>query len=99
MKQGIFNAYVKLVSEGIGISRKELFSSSRNRELANARYMLYSLCYERPMTINQIVGLMDKEGYTISYEGVRNGIRIINKSEVFSYLTLLNYPYLKYRVS
>jgi len=79
MKKGIFIAYVKLVCEGMNITNEELFSKTRNREVANARFILYYLCYERPMTVNQIVSLMYDEGYYISYESVRRGTQVISQ--------------------
>jgi chromosomal replication initiation ATPase DnaA len=74
MKKGIFNMYVKLICDGLDLTEEELFSPSRKRELAKARQILYNLCYQRPMTINQIISLMDNKGYSTTYETVRNGI-------------------------
>jgi len=78
MKKGIFNAYVKLICDGIGISREELLSKSRNRELAQARYILYYLCHQRPITIKKIIKLLDEEEFSVGYESVRGGIRTIS---------------------
>lgn len=80
MKKGIFNMYVKLVCDGLDLTEEELFSSSRKRELAKARQILYNLCYQRPMTINQIVSLMDNKGYGTTYENVRQGVLIIENT-------------------
>ena len=72
--------YVKLICDGLDLSENELFSSSRKRELAKARQMLYNLCYQRPMTINQIVSLMDNKGYSTTYENVRQGVHIVQNT-------------------
>ena len=66
--------YVNLICNGLDLTEEELFSSSRKRELAKARQILYNLCFQRPMTINQIISLMDNKGYSTTYETVRNGI-------------------------
>jgi|TARA_R110002124_G_scaffold265257_2_gene431977 chromosomal replication initiation ATPase DnaA len=80
MKKGIFNMYVKLICDGLDLSEDDLFSSSRNREIAHSRQLLYKLCYQRPMTINQIVSLMDGKGHSTTYENIRQGITSISKS-------------------
>ena len=72
--------YVKLICDGLDLTEEELFSSSRKRELAKARQMLYNLCYQRPMTINQIVSLMDNKGYSTTYENVRQGVHIVQNT-------------------
>lgn len=84
MKKGIFNMYVKLICDGLDLTEEELFSSSRKRELAKARQILYNLCYQRPMTINQIISLMDNKGYSTTYETVRNGVNKIKKDIRYS---------------
>jgi chromosomal replication initiation ATPase DnaA len=80
MKKGIFNMYVKLICDGLDLSEDDLFSSSRNREIAHSRHLLYKLCYQRPMTINQIVSLMDGKGHSTTYENIRQSITSISKS-------------------
>ena len=82
MKKGIFNMYVKLICDGLDLTETELFSSSRKRELSKARQILYNLCYQRPMTINQIISLVYTKGYDASYETVRNGINRVKEDIV-----------------
>lgn len=79
MKKGIFNEYVKLICDGSDITQEELFSDLRSREIARPRYLLYKLCHERPMTINQIVSLMYGRGFDVKYETVRRAIIKITK--------------------
>lgn len=66
--------YVKLICDGTDISEAELFSKYGTRELSMKRHLLYKLCYERPMTINEIASLMYDKGFETSYENVRISI-------------------------
>tara|TARA_R110000803_G_scaffold155929_1_gene220506 strand:- start:448 stop:762 length:315 start_codon:yes stop_codon:yes gene_type:complete len=74
MKKEIFNLYVKLICDGTGLVKDQLFSPLKNRDLIQARILLYKLCYDRPMTIKQIVSFMKERGFIISYETVRKSI-------------------------
>lgn len=72
--------YVKLICDGLDLSEEDLFSSSRKREVTQARQLLYKLCYQRPMTRNQIISLMDNKGYSTTYENITQGMISITKS-------------------
>jgi len=79
MKRGIFNQYVDFVCKECGITREELFTKSRKTKLAMSRYLLYSICYQRPMTIVQIVDLMHENNYEMSRTNVEYGISKIKE--------------------
>ena len=90
MKRGIFNKYVNYVCSELGISKKELFSRSRAEKLSRARFLLYSVCYQRPMSIIQIVDLMSENGYSITRQNVEYGISKINESEDIDVLNFID---------
>lgn len=79
MKRGIFNRYVKLLCKEIGISEKELFKKNKLSKVSSARFILYSMCYQRPMNILQISDLMSERGYTTSRQTIEYGISKVNK--------------------
>ena len=78
MKRGIFNKYVKLLCKEVGISEKDLFKKSKASKISSARFILYSMCYQRPMNILQISDLMSERGYTTSRQTIEYGISKIN---------------------
>lgn len=80
MKNEIFNKYVDYVCQEMSITRKQIFSKNRVAKISTARFLLYSLCYQRPMTIAQIVDLMAENGYDIARSGVEYGIKKLNSS-------------------
>ena len=80
MKKGIFNMYVKLICDGLNLSEDDLFSSSRRRAVTQARQLLYKLCYQRPMTRNQIISLMYDKGYSTTYENITQNMGRFDKS-------------------
>ena len=78
MKRGIFNKYVNLLCKEVGISEKDLFKKSKASKISSARFILYSMCYQRPMNILQISDLMSERGYTTSRQTIEYGISKIN---------------------
>ncbi len=80
MKKGIFNRYVDYICSETGVSRDLLFKKDRSSKYSTARFLLYAVCYQRPMTIVQIVDLMSENGYSIARQGVEYGIQKIEDS-------------------
>jgi hypothetical protein len=80
MKRGIFNRYVDYICSETGVSRDLLFKKDRSSRYSTARFLLYAVCYQRPMTIVQIVDLMADNGYNIARQGVEYGIEKIQSS-------------------
>jgi hypothetical protein len=80
MKRGIFNRYVDYICSETGVSRDLLFKKDRSSKYSTARFLLYAVCYQRPMTIVQIVDLMADNGYNIARQGVEYGIEKIQSS-------------------
>lgn len=74
MKNDIFNQYVDRIVELFEISREELFSKSKRRDIVDARYLLYYLCHKRPMTLSYIQKFMKANGYEIQHSSVIHGI-------------------------
>ena len=80
MKRGIFNRYVDYICSETGVSRDLLFKKDRSSKYSTARFLLYAVCYQRHMTIVQIVDLMSENGYNIARQGVEYGIQKIEDS-------------------
>ena len=77
MKSDIFNQYVDRLAELFGISKEELFSKSKRRDIVDARHLLYYLCFKRPMSINYIQKFMKQSGYPTQHSTVIHGINIV----------------------
>lgn len=78
MKTEIFNQYVDRITTLFRVSREELFSKSKKIALADARHLLYYLCYKRNMNLVTIESLMGDNGYKIAHSNVMHGIRKID---------------------
>ena len=61
MKREIFNQYLERVIEQFRMSKENLLSKTKKREIVDARYLLYYLCYRRPMTISYIQKFMNEK--------------------------------------
>ena len=79
MKHDIFNKYVDKIVEHFSIDREELFSKCKKKELVDARYLLYYLCFIRPMKKKYIENYMKDNGYDIKPHTIRYGISIVNE--------------------
>jgi chromosomal replication initiation ATPase DnaA len=77
MKQDIFNGYVDGILQTFKITRDELFSKNKSRNLVEARQVLYHMCSERPMSIKMIQDYMMDNGYEINHSSVIYGIKSI----------------------
>lgn len=77
MKQEIFKMYADRIQKLFGITEEQLYSKSKKRDLVDARFLLYYLCYIRPMQINYIQKYMTDSGYKIEHSSIIHGISII----------------------
>ena len=79
MKQDVFNQYVERVTDLFGVSKEDLFSKSKKRELVDARHLVYYLCAKRPMQLTYIQKYMKENGYDIQHSSVIHGIASIEE--------------------
>lgn len=79
MKSDIFYQYTDRVTDLFRISREDLFSKTKRRDLVDARYLLYYLCYKRPMSIAYIQKYMGENGYAIRHSSIIYGIGTVIK--------------------
>ena len=47
MKEFVFNQYVESILKYMDITKEELFTKNKTRDIAEARFMLYYLCRNR----------------------------------------------------
>lgn len=79
MKVDIFNQYVDRITELFGISKESLFSKSKERECVDARYLLYYVCFKRPMNVSYVQKYMNDNGYNTKHTTILYGIRAVEK--------------------
>ena len=79
MKHDVFNQYVERVSDLFGISKDEIFSNSKKRELVDARHLVYYLCSKRPMQVTYIQKYMNEAGYDIKHSSIIHGISAVEQ--------------------
>ena len=79
MKVDIFNQYVERICDLFGIQRDEIFSKSKRRQLVDARYLLYYLCFKRPMTVSYIQKFVLDSGYITQHTTIIYGISTVEK--------------------
>lgn len=79
MKIEIFHQYLERVTEQFRITKEEMLSKTKKRELVDARYLLYYLCYKRPMTIAYIQKFMNESGFKVQHSSIIYGIGTVEK--------------------
>ena len=80
MKKNIFEQYVKAIINLFSITEEELFTKSKRKDLTDARFLLYYLCYNRPMKIRYIQDYMAWKGYVIGHSSIIHGINEVKKN-------------------
>jgi len=79
MKQEIFNKYVEKVSSMYRISKEDMFSKTKQREMVDARHLLYFLCSNRCMRVKYIQKYLSDLGYNVNHSNIIYGISAIEK--------------------
>lgn len=74
MKHEIFNSYVNIISKRFDIPKEDLFKRTKQRDLVDARHLLYYLCAKRPMRVKYIQDYMTQNGYKVNHSSVIYGI-------------------------
>jgi hypothetical protein len=81
MKRKRFDLYVEIILKEFGVSRKMFFTKNKEREIVDARQMLYWACDVNGFTIASIIRMMKDNGYHIQYPSVKQGIDRISETK------------------
>jgi chromosomal replication initiation ATPase DnaA len=79
MKEDIFNQYVERVTNLFGISKEDFFSKIKNRDFADARYLVYYLCLNRNIRVMTIKNFMQQNGCDINHQTISHGIKSVTQ--------------------
>jgi chromosomal replication initiation ATPase DnaA len=79
MKRKIFKLYAREISAQFDIDEQLLFIKTKVREVVDARYLLYYMCYLRGMKPITIETYMAEMGYVISHPTILYGISRMDK--------------------
>jgi len=79
MKKKFFDKYTIEIVKLFRISRKDLFSKNKKREISTARHLLYYMCFRRKMSLVEIQSYMLEEGYQIPHSSIIHGINVVEE--------------------
>ena len=79
MKQDVFNQYAERIAARFEVSREDLFTKTKKREVVDARQLLYYLCHKRPMRVHYIQKYMVENGYDIKHSTIIHGINAVKQ--------------------
>ena len=89
MKRKQFNIYVRKILKEFSISRELLFTNTKEREVVDARQMLYWTCIaDGEFKIGTTVRMMRENGYDIGHSTIIHGITRMNNTEDRYYIKL-----------
>lgn len=79
MKHIVFDKYAEAIADKFRIQKSELFLKTKRREMVDARFLLFYLCFKRPMRISNIVSYAKEAGYDVNHSNIIYGISSIAK--------------------
>jgi chromosomal replication initiation ATPase DnaA len=79
MKREIFKQYAEHIATVFNIDKELLFTKTKKREVVDARFFLYYMCYTRYMKLIYIQEYMGEMGYNITHPTIIYGISQIEK--------------------
>ena len=92
MKRERFNIYVELVLKEFNIQWERLFTKTKERDIVDARQMLYWICsIDGEFKIGTIVRMMRENGYDIEHPTIIHGIKRMSDTEDKDYKRLMEY--------
>ncbi len=82
MQRKVFNIYVGMVLNSFNIEREDLFTKTKRKEIAEARHMLYWMCFaDGDFKVGVIVRMMRENGYDVGHSSVIYGINVMNSTD------------------
>lgn len=79
MKADIFSQVVKKVAERYKVKESKIFEKSKEQDMVDARYMIYYICYNRPMMLKHIQEYMLERKFKVSHSVILYGISRAHK--------------------
>ncbi len=74
MKEEIFNQYAYAVCKEMNIENTDLFTKTKKPDIVQSRYLLYYLCFNRPMRTYEIQKFMSFNDYETDHSTIIRGI-------------------------
>ena len=75
MKREIFEEYAVQVAKEFHLELDSLFKKSKQRNLVDARQILYLLCVDRPIRLSFIKSYLDDHGYDVPHSTIKHGYK------------------------
>jgi chromosomal replication initiation ATPase DnaA len=80
MKKILFNQFVERVAKTFSMRDPEaMFLRTKRQDIVDARQLLFYLCYNRGISLADLLRLMEERGLPLKHPAVMGGIRNIEK--------------------
>lgn len=80
MKKILFDQFVERIAQVFGLKDPSaIFMRTKRQDVVDARQMLFFLCYDRGISLADILRLMADKGLPLKHPAVLNGIRKIKE--------------------
>jgi len=75
MKKQIFNDYAEAVAQQFHLTLDEMFTTSKRRDIVDARQVLYYLCIERQIKVSYIKRFLEPYNFKVEYSTISHGFK------------------------
>ena len=79
MKKQIFNDYAEAVAQQFHLTLDEMFTTSKRRDIVDARQVLYYLCIERQIKVSYIKRFLEPYNFKVEYSTILHGFKRAKK--------------------
>lgn len=79
MKIHYVERYLDKVIDHSRLTKTEIFSKTKQMHIVQARRILYHLCIQKGITINELMQYLKQLGFDVAYNNIRSGLETVDK--------------------
>lgn len=80
MKRQIYEEIFNEISNHFELTKEEILTHTKKREIVDARQVIYYVCVNRGMRISHIQSYLKQDGYNVTHSTIINGIKMVDSN-------------------
>lgn len=80
MKRKIYEEIFNEISNHFGLTKSEILTPTKKREVVDARQVVYYVCMNRGIRISDMQSYLNKDGYSVTHSTIINGLKMVEKN-------------------
>lgn len=85
MKRMIYESLMNNVSTVFGLSKEEILTPTKKRDVVDARQVIYYVCSKKNMRLAHIQSYLKQDGYSVTHSTIINGIKRVEAEMEFDH--------------